>query len=155
MATFGERLRLLREEKGLSQALLAEEIGVASNTVSIWERGVREPLSNELVNALAAYFDVPITYLAGISDSRTWPIMSDEDAAETAEAEEKELEESMLKLYRDLCPEMQGVVRKMVTSLWKAEKNRGLLMSQNQQEESESIEITDLKSLGIQHTEDR
>ena len=132
MATFADRLKELREEKGVSQSYLASEIGVASNTVSIWERGVREPDSNDTYYALAEYFDVPLTYLVGISDSREWPVMSDADGAVAAEAEEQEIESSMLRLYRDLNPEMQSILRSMLATMWRAERDRGALKSQTE-----------------------
>lgn len=37
---FAERLKHLREEQGLTQAQLAELVGVDFRTVSIWERGI-------------------------------------------------------------------------------------------------------------------
>ena len=43
MATFAERLRELRKKNNVTQSQLAEKLGVASVTVSIWERGVRRP----------------------------------------------------------------------------------------------------------------
>ena len=43
MATFAERLKELRKEKGLIQTDLANEIGVVTNTVSIIERdGIKQ-----------------------------------------------------------------------------------------------------------------
>ncbi len=40
---FGERLRQLREEKGLSQIALAEKAGVEQPYVSLVETGKQEP----------------------------------------------------------------------------------------------------------------
>ena len=63
--TFGERLKELREEKGLGQVKLAEAIGVSKGIVSFWENGLREPKLSNLV-ALAEYFGVSLDYLAGL-----------------------------------------------------------------------------------------
>lgn len=38
MATFGERLRELREEQGLAQPELAKALGVGTNTIFVWEK---------------------------------------------------------------------------------------------------------------------
>ena len=38
MATFGERLRELREERGFTQPELAEALGVTTNTIFVWEK---------------------------------------------------------------------------------------------------------------------
>ena len=40
---FGKRLRYMRENRGLTQGQLAKSIGVAENSLSAYERGVREP----------------------------------------------------------------------------------------------------------------
>jgi len=37
---FGKRISLLRKKSGLSQAVLAEKLGVTSQAVSKWECGV-------------------------------------------------------------------------------------------------------------------
>lgn len=41
LVEFGQRLRILRESKGLSQAQLAKELGVSRSSVSYWEKGSR------------------------------------------------------------------------------------------------------------------
>lgn len=71
MATFPERLRSLREEKNLTQAQLAERLGIAMNTVSIWERGERLPKDEHLYR-LSQIIKVPMTYILGSSDDRRW-----------------------------------------------------------------------------------
>lgn len=41
---FGERIRMLRERQGFSQAALAEKLGMDRSTVTAWERDrVRKP----------------------------------------------------------------------------------------------------------------
>lgn len=67
MATFDTRLKKLRQEKGILQDTLAEEIGVTKGTVSVWERGVRKP-DFATIEKLAVYFDVTIPYLLGESE---------------------------------------------------------------------------------------
>lgn len=65
---FGERLRLLRQEQGMSsQQALAEALGVSQSTVANWEGGRREP-SFELMGRVADYFQVTVDYLLGRSD---------------------------------------------------------------------------------------
>ena len=145
MATFGERLRELRTENGLKQADVAAAIGVSLNTVSLWEKGTREPDTknkkgeenfdpNEVYYKLAALFDVPLVYLVGVSDDRTWHVLSDEEAAAAADAEEKEILDHMLELYQDLSPEMQEVVKITLTTMWRTDQQRGKLRSQQEKE---------------------
>lgn len=59
---FGERLRELRTEKGLSQRKLGEIFNVCNQTVSFWETGSREP-DLDTLKAIAVYFNVTADYL--------------------------------------------------------------------------------------------
>ncbi len=45
---FGKRISVLRKRLGLSQAELAEMLGVTSQAVSKWETGVSHNLGNDL-----------------------------------------------------------------------------------------------------------
>lgn len=61
---FGNILKELRLEKGISQRKLGEDLGVVNQTVSFWETGSREPDLDTLVK-IAKYFDVNVGYLLG------------------------------------------------------------------------------------------
>ena len=58
------KLKELRKELGLSQAKLAEQIGIAQNTLSQYETSMRQP-DNETLLKLADFFDVTVDYLLG------------------------------------------------------------------------------------------
>lgn len=64
MNNIGERLRAMRKEKGLTQAELADRLGISFVGVSQWESGKRNPKKETLMR-LAAVLDVPVSYLAG------------------------------------------------------------------------------------------
>ena len=64
---FCERIKDLRDEKGISQERLADELGVSHGIISFWETGKREPKLSNLI-LLAEYFGVTIDYLAGLED---------------------------------------------------------------------------------------
>lgn len=66
---FSRRLKDLREESGLSQALLAEELGVSRGSISYYENGDRTP-DVEFLTKAKAYFEVDYEYLLGESDIR-------------------------------------------------------------------------------------
>jgi transcriptional regulator with XRE-family HTH domain len=66
--TINQRIKLLREEKGLTQEELAESISVNRSTLASWERNI-SPMMKEC-KKLAAFFDVSLDYLAGESDQR-------------------------------------------------------------------------------------
>ena len=59
---FGEKLKELRLESGLSQRALGEKLGVCNQTVSFWETGSREPDLDMLVS-ISTYFGVSIDSL--------------------------------------------------------------------------------------------
>ena len=68
MATFSERIKLLREERGLTQSALGEIIGVKRFSIYSYEKGRAFPDMRGLI-ALADYFNVSMDYLAGRTDN--------------------------------------------------------------------------------------
>ena len=67
---FGERVKTLRKERKMTQAQLAEIIGVTKGTVALWEQGARKP-SLAVVNRLSDCFDRSVDYILGNSDDPT------------------------------------------------------------------------------------
>ena len=67
MIGVGERLRILRAEKGVGQIQLAKELDVGKSVISLWELDKCEPTLSKLVS-MAKYFGVSIDYLAGLED---------------------------------------------------------------------------------------
>ncbi len=67
MATFAERLRSLRQEKGWSQQRLADELKLSKSSVNMYERGEREP-GFETMESIADLFNVDMNYLYGRTD---------------------------------------------------------------------------------------
>lgn len=61
-STFGDRLGLAREAMGLSQAELAERIGVKPATLRNWEEDRAEPRANKL-QMLAGLLNAPMIWL--------------------------------------------------------------------------------------------
>lgn len=69
MSEFCERLRLLRQERGLKQREMAEQFGLAVNSYQAYEYATRYPEFKGLI-AIADFFDVSLDYLVGRSDAR-------------------------------------------------------------------------------------
>lgn len=65
--TFGERLRDLRVEMGYSQAAFAEMLGIAKQTIYIYENGYSEPSLSKLVT-IATKCKVSLDWLCGLSN---------------------------------------------------------------------------------------
>ena len=64
MASFKEMLKYLRVRDNLSQAELADKLGVAKSTISMYEVGKREP-DFETLEAIADFFNVDMNFLLG------------------------------------------------------------------------------------------
>jgi transcriptional regulator with XRE-family HTH domain len=70
MASFGERLRELRKERGLTQIELANDLNMSYSTISDYERGDKEDLLVSTLRAFANYFMVSVDYMYGDTDVR-------------------------------------------------------------------------------------
>lgn len=73
---FAQRLVRLRKERGLSQAELAQRLGIAQPNVSDYERGETQPGFDVLV-ALAHVLKVSADELMGLQSSPPQPIIKD------------------------------------------------------------------------------
>ena len=66
---FNENLKEARLKSGLSQKDVAENIGVAKSTYSLYESGSREPNVNT-IKKIADFFNVSVDYLLGRTDDK-------------------------------------------------------------------------------------
>lgn len=64
---FPEKLKELREEKGVSQMQLARSLGVSQSAIAKWELGKTEPTASALIS-LSRYFGETVDYLLGLQD---------------------------------------------------------------------------------------
>ena len=64
MSLFGERLKKLRVDQGLSQKKLAEVFSIGQTTIANYENNLRLP-SHELLSRMSDYFEVSVDYLIG------------------------------------------------------------------------------------------
>lgn len=67
MKIFAERLKELRQERGLSIQALAREVKIGSSSICRWENCQADVKGYQLV-ILAKYFGVSIDYLMGLED---------------------------------------------------------------------------------------
>ena len=92
---FRLRLKSLRENKGISQYKLADDLGVSQARIGHWESGTRE-CNFETLILISKYFGVTIDYLLGASDLP----YGDNATYDTELAPEAEDERRILDLYR-------------------------------------------------------
>lgn len=64
METMGERIRMLRQARGLSQSQLADRVGVTPGAVSHWELGQTKNMQLETFLKLCAELGTNPHYLA-------------------------------------------------------------------------------------------
>lgn len=68
-----ERLVQLRKKRKLTQAELADRVGITRSALSQYEIGSRSP-DYEIVQRIANFFDVSIDYLVGGASAPTNPL---------------------------------------------------------------------------------
>lgn len=98
--TLPERLKELRKEKHMTQAQLANVLGVAKGTVAMWEMGKRNP-SLETLEQMSAVFDRTVSYIMGTSDDPSSPELSESEMQQLgAWAVEEDYMEVLMKYLR-------------------------------------------------------
>lgn len=75
-----ERIKMLRENAGMTQTAVARKLNVTRSSVNAWELGISVP-STALLVELAQLFGVSTDYLLGIDRTSTLDVsgLSDDD----------------------------------------------------------------------------
>lgn len=68
--TFSDRLRQLRQEKKMTQAVLGRAIDISPRMISFYESGNHFPRDEIILKRMASLFEVSLDYLMGHSDLR-------------------------------------------------------------------------------------
>ncbi len=66
---FYKRIRDLREDADITQAVLANELGITVQQYSLYERGDREIPFHHVIT-LAKFYKVSIDYIAGLTNQK-------------------------------------------------------------------------------------
>lgn len=69
MNSFGERLRLIRKEKGMSLLDLSLAVGTSKSLLSRYENGLVDPALDTAIS-FANYFNVSLNWIAGVDSKR-------------------------------------------------------------------------------------
>ncbi len=88
----GERLKKLREERGILQRQLAEMLKLTQQTISLYESNKREP-DAETLSKIADFFGVTIDYLLGRTDNPN-------------PTEDSTIDDEIMAIMRDLGPDI-------------------------------------------------
>ena len=65
-----DKIKTLREQKGITQAELAKQLGITRSSVNAWEMGISVP-STQYIVELAYIFKVSTDYLLGVDMTST------------------------------------------------------------------------------------
>lgn len=105
MTSFSEMLKYLRTRESLSQSELADKLGVAKSTISMYEVGKREP-DFETLEAIADLFNVDMNFLLGKDGSENdYYYLNDETRQIAQEVFESSDLRMLFKVARDIPPE--------------------------------------------------
>ena len=117
---FSERLRELRQNKGLSQSQLADALNISKSAISMYELGKREP-DLEALEGIADFFNVDINYLIGKEDGSMYYL--DPEAAEIAQEVQQRPE---LKILFDASRKVSaGDLELVINMIDRLKKNEG------------------------------
>lgn len=67
---FGDRLRMLREDRDITQKELGQIVGVSDRVIGYYEANNRFPKDENTLKALADYFNVSLDYLLGRNENK-------------------------------------------------------------------------------------
>ena len=109
MASFGNRLKELREERGLSLKQLSERIQVSDAAICKWENDISEPKLTYIIR-LAQYFGITLDELTGQDD--LVPFTEQTQSAFHLSPEERKLVED----YRGLAKPLKELLQDMIRS---------------------------------------
>lgn len=73
---FGDRLKMLREDKDITQKELGAAVGVSDRVIGYYESNNRFPKDEITLKALGDYFNVSVDYLLGRTDIKTLGVKS-------------------------------------------------------------------------------
>ncbi len=104
-------LRLIRDEKGISQQALADAIGVSQPSINKYENHNIEP-DIETLRRMADYFDTSVDFIVGHTDIRRKLEPTDEYALNASEA-------ALIDGFRALTPEQKECIRLTVQTFLK------------------------------------
>ena len=122
MASFNEILKQLRNRDNLSQAELAQKLGVAKSTIGMYESGKREP-DFETLESIADFFNVDMNFLLGRDGSENAHYyLNDETRQIAQEAFENPELRTLFHVARDIPPERLKAHIEFMKSLKRQEK---------------------------------
>lgn len=98
---FGENIKELRKERGMSQKELAEKVGVSQGAVFFWEKEINEPTAGYLIK-LSKLFGVSVDELLSIEKTAVSELPKEKILREYFSRLNGEQQEIILKLIKEI-----------------------------------------------------
>ncbi len=128
MITIGEKLKMLRNNKHVTQAKVCKQIGISVQALSRYENDQAEPDMDVLYN-LANYYNVDINYLFNYSENRRkgndYRLVNGDS--------------NLLSKYHTCSKDLQRIIKKIVDESYKIELERSF--RKKHKSVSESMEL--------------
>lgn len=100
-----QRLSELRQKRGLTQAQIAEQLGVKRARYNAWEQAISQP-DLDMTKKIATFYNVSIDYLTGFTEMKN------------AEIDRKEQLDPDVRVIQRAATEMSPEQRKEALKLW-------------------------------------
>ncbi len=130
---FGEKVKLLRQTFGLSQSMLARQLGVSKRTVQSYEAGKSYPKQRQIYQQLAEIFATDINYLLmeneDISEDKATGPDPEEEKLLSPEEEADLLFASISRLFSDPSladSKKDELMQKIQMAYWDAKRGNHL-----------------------------
>ena len=110
---FGDRLKNLRTERGLTQKELGKQLNISDRVVGYYESNERFPRDPDTIKSIANFFEVTTDYLLGYSNIRNpykdeeLTVTDDDVIAAHGKTEKVELSEEDLQDIQDFLKQMR------------------------------------------------
>lgn len=106
----------IRKEYNISQVEFAKILNVASNTISQYETGLREPDIKTLIK-IAKYFNISVDYLIG----------NEEIKKDTVKSDLTEEEKQILNYYKSIPDKYKGMAQGYLQALAEKEEQKRII----------------------------
>ncbi len=137
---FPERLKLRRQEVGMTQEQLAKATGLTTRSIQNYEMGARRPRTDAIIEKLAAALNCSYDELMGIGD--TYIMNAQERGGAQAARDMEDIVEEVLGLFAGGSMDedaMDGVYRALSEAYWDAKDRNKKYTPKKYRKDAEGI----------------
>lgn len=120
MATFGERIKFLRTERGMSGEELGLVFGKTRSGISSWESRNRN-CDQDMLKRLSTYFNCSVDFLVGKTDERN-PVVSTETKSFAVKLVQQLIDENIITDPNNISSEITDMILAALRTDLKANK---------------------------------